>query len=99
MLKARQGLGMPQSQSTRLPQTRLHPSHAAKTMQFKVMFPDRLLVGLASSLEARIVEGTPVPDPAAFAQRLAAVMTRGFAAPPSRRDGMDEFARNHFRLC
>jgi molecular chaperone HtpG len=31
--------------------------------------------------QARIVEGTPVPDPAAFAQRLAAVMTRGFAAP------------------
>jgi molecular chaperone HtpG len=31
--------------------------------------------------QARIVEGTPVPDPAAFAQRLAAVMIRGFAAP------------------
>src|SRR5512132_4338914 len=41
MPKARQGLGMPQSQSTRLPQARLHPSHAAKTMQSKVMFPDR----------------------------------------------------------
>ena len=33
--------------------------------------------------QARIVEGTPVPDPAAFAQRLAAVMERGFAAAPS----------------
>jgi molecular chaperone HtpG len=30
--------------------------------------------------QARIVEGTPVPDPAAFAQRLATVMERGFAA-------------------
>ena len=33
--------------------------------------------------QARIVEGTPVADPAAFAQRLAAVMARGFAAAPS----------------
>ena len=30
--------------------------------------------------QARIAEGTPIPDPAAFAQRLAAMMTRGFAA-------------------
>ena len=33
--------------------------------------------------QARIVEGTPVADPAAFAQRLAAVMARSFAAAPS----------------
>ena len=30
--------------------------------------------------QARIVEGDPVPDPAAFAQRLASVMTKGLAA-------------------
>jgi molecular chaperone HtpG len=36
--------------------------------------------------QARIVEGAPIPDPAAFAQRLAAVMTRGFAAPSISRE-------------
>jgi hypothetical protein len=43
MPKARQGLGVPQSQGARLPQARFHPPHDAKTMQFKMMFPDRLL--------------------------------------------------------
>ncbi len=33
--------------------------------------------------QARIVEGAPVPDPAAFAQRLAAIMARGLAASPA----------------
>jgi molecular chaperone HtpG len=40
--------------------------------------------------QARIVEGAPIPDPAAFAQRLAAIMARGLAgrtvapeAPPT----------------
>ena len=42
MPKARQGLGVPQSQGARLPQARLYPPHDAKTMQFKMMFPDRL---------------------------------------------------------
>jgi Transposase DDE domain len=32
-----------QSQGARLPQARLHPPHAPKTMQSKIMFPDRLL--------------------------------------------------------
>ena len=40
--KARQGLGMPQPQSARLPAPCLHPPHAAKTMQSHMMFPDRL---------------------------------------------------------
>jgi molecular chaperone HtpG len=30
--------------------------------------------------QARIVEGEPLPDPAAFARRLAAVMAKGVAA-------------------
>lgn len=33
--------------------------------------------------QARIVEGAPIPDPAAFAQRLAAFVTRGLAASPA----------------
>jgi molecular chaperone HtpG len=33
--------------------------------------------------QARIVEGAPIPDPAAFSQRLAAVMERGLAPSPS----------------
>jgi molecular chaperone HtpG len=33
--------------------------------------------------QARIVEGAPIPDPAAFAQRLAAIMARGLAVSPS----------------
>jgi hypothetical protein len=37
-----QGLGMPQTQSARLPAPRLHPPHAAKTMQSRMMFSDRL---------------------------------------------------------
>jgi hypothetical protein len=36
-----QGLGI-QSQGARLPAPRLHPSHAAKAMQSRMMFPDRL---------------------------------------------------------
>ena len=40
--KARQGLGVPQSQGARLPQARFHPPHDPKIMQFKMMFPDRL---------------------------------------------------------
>jgi hypothetical protein len=42
MPKARQGLGVPQSQGAHLPQARVYPPHAAKTMQSKMMFPDRL---------------------------------------------------------
>ena len=38
----RQGLGMLQSQSTRIPQTRLHPPYATKAMQSIVIFPDKL---------------------------------------------------------
>jgi hypothetical protein len=41
MPKARQGLGVPQSQGAQ-PQARVYPLHAAKTMQSKMMFPDRL---------------------------------------------------------
>jgi len=37
-----QGLGEPQPQGPRLPQTRLHPPHAAKTLQPFMIFPDRL---------------------------------------------------------
>ena len=37
-----QGLGMPQSQGARLPAPRLHPPHAAKTMQSRMMFSDKL---------------------------------------------------------
>ena len=37
-----QGLGMPQPQGARLPAPRLHPPHAAKTMQSRMMFSDRL---------------------------------------------------------
>lgn len=33
--------------------------------------------------QARIVEGAPIPDPAAFSQRLAAIMARGLALSPS----------------
>ena len=36
----RQGLGEPQPQGSRLPQTRLHPPHAAKTLQPNLIFPD-----------------------------------------------------------
>jgi site-specific DNA recombinase len=42
MPKARQGLGVPQSQGARFSQARFDPPHDAKTMQFKMMFPDRL---------------------------------------------------------
>ena len=35
-----QGLGMPQPQGARLPPPRLNPSHAAKTMQSRMMFSD-----------------------------------------------------------
>jgi hypothetical protein len=38
-----QGLGMPQPQGPRLPAPRLHPPRAAKTMQSRMMFSDRLL--------------------------------------------------------
>src|SRR5208283_1931641 len=38
-----QGLGMPQPQGARLPPPRLHPPHAAKTMQPHMKLPDRLL--------------------------------------------------------
>ena len=34
---------MPQSQGARLPAPRIHPPHAAKTMQSRMMFPDRIL--------------------------------------------------------
>ena len=37
-----QGLGMSQPQGPRLPAPRLHPPHAAKTMQSRMMFSDRL---------------------------------------------------------
>ena len=37
-----QGLGMPQPQGARISPPRLHPPHAAKTMQSHMMFPDRL---------------------------------------------------------
>ena len=37
-----QGLGMPQPQGARLPAPRLHPPHAAKTMQSRMMFSDKL---------------------------------------------------------
>ena len=40
--KTGQGLGMPQPQGARLPAPRLHPPHAAKTMQSRMMFSDRL---------------------------------------------------------
>jgi site-specific DNA recombinase len=39
--KTGQGLGVPQSESPRFPQARLHPTYAAKAMQSKVMFADR----------------------------------------------------------
>ena len=42
MPQARQGLGVPQSQSARVPQARLHPPHVEKAMQSNMMFPDRL---------------------------------------------------------
>ena len=38
-----QGLGMPQQQGARLSAPGLHPPHAAKTMQSRMMFSDRLL--------------------------------------------------------
>src|SRR5205807_611584 len=41
--KTRQGLGKPQSQGPRIPASRFDPPHAAKTMQSRLMFPDRLL--------------------------------------------------------
>ena len=37
-----QGLGMSQPQGPRLPAPRLHPPHAAKTMQSRMMFSDKL---------------------------------------------------------
>jgi hypothetical protein len=42
MPKARQGLGVPQSQGPCLPQARFYTPHDAKIMQFKMIFPDRL---------------------------------------------------------
>jgi hypothetical protein len=41
--KTGQGLGMPQQQGARLSAPGLHPPHAAKTMQSRIMFSDRLL--------------------------------------------------------
>src|SRR5215475_13940865 len=41
--KARQGLGEPQSQSARILAPRLNPPHAPKTLQSRLIFPDRLL--------------------------------------------------------
>ena len=38
-----QGLGMPQPQSARLPAPRLDPPHAAKAMQPRMIFSDKLL--------------------------------------------------------
>ena len=40
--KARQGLGEPQSQSARILAPRLNPPHAPKTLQSRLIFPDRL---------------------------------------------------------
>src|SRR6202011_3417071 len=40
----RQGLGKPQSQRSRFPQTRFNPPHAPKAMQSLIKFPDGLLV-------------------------------------------------------
>jgi hypothetical protein len=40
--KARQRLGEPQSQSARILAPRLNPPHAPKTLQSRLIFPDRL---------------------------------------------------------
>jgi hypothetical protein len=44
---------MPQPQGPRLPAPRLHPPHAAKTMQSRMMFSDRLL-GIPPALSITI---------------------------------------------
>ena len=41
--KTRQGFGEPHAQRARLPAPRLNPAHVAKTMQSRMMFPDKLL--------------------------------------------------------
>ena len=43
MPQACQGLGEPQSQGACIPASRLNPSHAPKTLQSSLMFPDGLL--------------------------------------------------------
>ena len=43
MSLARQGLGEFQSESARVPASRVDPPHAEKAMQSRIMFPDRLL--------------------------------------------------------
>jgi site-specific DNA recombinase len=39
---AGEGLGVPQSKGSRIPPPRIRPSHVAKTMHSRMMFPDRL---------------------------------------------------------
>jgi hypothetical protein len=63
MPKARQGLGVPQSQGAHLPQARVYPPHAAKTMQSKMMFPDRLLGSkIIKKSPARGLVPNPMPN-------------------------------------
>jgi hypothetical protein len=40
--KIGQGLGVPQPEGARIPSHRLHPAHAQKVMQSRVMFSDGL---------------------------------------------------------
>ena len=55
MPKAGQGLGMPQSQSARIRQARVHPSHVKKAMQSNMIFPDKLKPPNFSKTIARMI--------------------------------------------
>ena len=63
---------MPQPQSAHLPAPRLHPPHAAKTLQSHIKFPDRLL-GTANDFAH--AAGVPVDD-------LTAALRIAASAPP-----------------
>src|SRR5262249_17761922 len=81
MPKAGQGPGMSQPQSARFPQARFYSPHASKAMQSKMMFPDRLLVGVKRPIGAllsmifrrydpRQCAALRLPSPQVFTSRL-----------------------------
>src|SRR3954451_7668570 len=68
-----QGLGEPQLQGARLPPPCLDPPHAAKALQSRMMFPDRVLVPapaerrIQSSSTRAVAISSAVPDTSASA--------------------------------
>ena len=84
-----QGLGMSQPQGPRLPAPRLHPPHAAKTMQSRMMFSDRLL----ESSHRNGVEGGVVDRlQNAHQKRWAKNLLRSSSPPTPRKGWSNEFS-------